>query len=1066
MTPKVRAAAVAAVLVLGGTAALAAPAAAAPAPQPAPRSGGGSTQITLITGDRVTVTAGREGPPAYRVERGAGRKVSFSIRTMAGHTYVVPSDAAPLIGQGLVDRRLFDVTQLAAWRYDDAHRADIPVITQGGPAPKAAITGRAVPRLGLTAARIPKAQAATAWQQLGRGTGARTLASGVSKLWLDGKLSYSLDKSVPQIGAPEAWKQGLTGKGVTVAVLDSGYDHAHPDLKGVVTQEANFSDEPDTGDEVGHGTHVASTVAGSGAASGGKYRGVAPDAKIAFGKVGGLYGVSDSALIAGMEWAATQVKAKVVSISIGGPDSEDVDPIEQAVNELSESTGTLFVIAAGNAGTAESVGSPGSADAALTVGAVDDNDKLAGFSSRGPRVGDGAIKPDITAPGVGIVAANAGGSGDNAYISYSGTSMATPHVSGSAAILAQRHPDWSGARLKAALMGAAKPTDGLTPTEQGTGRVDVPRTIAQQIVTETPNINAYLKWPQAGGQTVTRELTYTNTGDTEVELALATDGPYTLSADRLRLPAGGTGSVTLTLKAGLPTGNHAGTVTATTGDTTVRSLASAYVEPESYDVTIKATGHDGAPIPFGFATIYDLKAQRFRDVLLQDGTGHARLSKGEWTLAADLYEDAGYTLGYQRLTVAKDTEVVLDARRSKQVRFSVDDPAAKPQEFASLNVLHKDGDQLFGFYTWSSGNPNEGLYVLPSRLPGLQFMARSVWDRAAQAGGPVRYDVAGHYTGGLPADPVIQGRRADMRKVTVRFHGQDVAAPGLFDRSLTLPDMQVNFFGSPETVQAPGILTNYVTPAGGLNMSGAFGHDEGFYFESDLNPYPVRSAPATEVWNAAATGPSAPFVYQDGNALGYVLDGLFTDAGAGRMGWDGHATGTATVSRDGKVLGTQELAGCEAGGQCGLEVETPEGTGTYTVAVSARRNVPYANLATAVESSWTFRSAPAPEFALVEVPSVKLAPHGLSELNRARPGSVTPLQARAEGGKLTGLRLEASTDDGTTWRPLPVVRTGGAWLTVITNPRTAGYVSLRATATGPDGTAVKHTITRAYAVQR
>ncbi|GAB3877487.1 hypothetical protein GCM10029964_026670 [Kibdelosporangium lantanae] len=106
-----------------------------------------------------------------------------------------------------------------------------------------------------------------------------------------------------------------------------------------------------------------------------------------------------------MQWAVDQ-GAKIVNLSLGAPDEPGIDPLEEAVNELSK-TGTLFVIAAGNSGGDETVGSPGSADAALTVGAVDRQDNLAPFSSRGPRTGDGAIKPDITAPGVGIVAAKA-----------------------------------------------------------------------------------------------------------------------------------------------------------------------------------------------------------------------------------------------------------------------------------------------------------------------------------------------------------------------------------------------------------------------------------------------------------------------------------------------------------------------------------------------------------------------------------------------------------------------------------------------------------------------------------
>ncbi|MEU7990319.1 hypothetical protein AB0B56_36200 [Streptosporangium canum] len=88
--------------------------------------------MTLITGDRVVV-AGK----GYRVEPGPGRQVAFMKQVRGGHLYVIPSDARPLVAEGVLDRRLFDVTQLLEWRYGDADRADIPLITQSseGPAP-------------------------------------------------------------------------------------------------------------------------------------------------------------------------------------------------------------------------------------------------------------------------------------------------------------------------------------------------------------------------------------------------------------------------------------------------------------------------------------------------------------------------------------------------------------------------------------------------------------------------------------------------------------------------------------------------------------------------------------------------------------------------------------------------------------------------------------------------------------------------------------------------------------------------------------------------------------------
>lgn len=243
---------------------------------------------------------------------------------------------------------------------------------------------------------------------------------------LDRALQLSLHESVPQIGAPSAWVAGFDGTGVKVAVVDSGIDAGHPDLAGKVVAAKNFSAAEGTQDAHGHGTHVASTIAGSGAASGGAYKGVAPGAELINARALDAKGWgSDSSVLAAVEWAV-EAGADVVNLSLGATDTPGISLLEETVNKLSDQA--LFVIAAGNDGPAvTTVGSPGSAERALTVGAVDGKDALAAFSSRGPVVGDGAVKPEVTAPGVDITAAKFNSSG---YQAMSGASMAAPHVAG------------------------------------------------------------------------------------------------------------------------------------------------------------------------------------------------------------------------------------------------------------------------------------------------------------------------------------------------------------------------------------------------------------------------------------------------------------------------------------------------------------------------------------------------------------------------------------------------------------------------------------------------------------
>ncbi|MDP5310215.1 S8 family serine peptidase [Streptomyces poriferorum] len=358
--------------------------------------------VRLVTGDRVVVTGS-----------GADRQVSFapdsdsptgtaSILKHGKDITVVPEEVRPLLDAGALDPRLFEVGELIEQGYADGR--DLPLIVQNssaaGKAPANSRQVRRLPAIKATAAAVDPEQAQRFWAGLRDkqdGATVKRLADGVRKVWLDGKVTPTLDKSVPQIGAPTAWAAGYDGSGTKVAILDTGIDATHADLSDRIDETRNFSDSADAVDRHGHGAHVTSTIAGSGAASGGKYKSVAPGAKLLIGKVLGDNGSgTESGVLAGMEWAAHS-GAKVVSMSLGADTYTDgTDPMSQAVNTLTKDTGTLFVIAAGNTGPdAGTVGTPGAADAALTVAAVDDQDEIASFSSRGPRFGDGAMKPDI-----------------------------------------------------------------------------------------------------------------------------------------------------------------------------------------------------------------------------------------------------------------------------------------------------------------------------------------------------------------------------------------------------------------------------------------------------------------------------------------------------------------------------------------------------------------------------------------------------------------------------------------------------------------------------------------------
>lgn len=307
----------------------------------------------------------------------------------------------------------------------------------------------------------------------------------VAEIWLDEEVHILLDVSTPHIRAPQVWEQMRNdGEGVTICIVDTGIDATHADFAGRVGLTADFSGKGSAVDGNGHGTHVASTAAGTGAASGGKYIGVAPGATIMAAKVLADNGSGRmSNVMAGLEWAA-QNGADVLNLSLGSRGSSDgSDALSTMCNAIVE-MGKIMIVAAGNSGPRQStIGSPGAADKVITVGASNDQDSVARFSSRGPTA-DGRIKPDMVAPGSRIVAARAAGTSvgqvvDDNYTTASGTSMATPHVAGLAALMLRANSALAPAEIKNMMMATSVDINNAEYGQneadkniQGDGRVD------------------------------------------------------------------------------------------------------------------------------------------------------------------------------------------------------------------------------------------------------------------------------------------------------------------------------------------------------------------------------------------------------------------------------------------------------------------------------------------------------------------------------------------------------------------------------------------------------------------
>nr|WP_243315655.1 S8 family serine peptidase [Streptomyces sp. PBSH9] len=668
---------------------------AAPAPPPeAPRTDvtTDSRTVTLVTGDVVRYVDGPGDRDTVTVDRPDGASGGVRIQQAGGDVYVLPDEATTLIAAGTLDRRLFNVSALVRMGYDDEGTGAIPVIATYPPArakalpaaPRGAKKVRTLASVHGAALSADKDGVRTFWDAITRTPRTRSLDSGIAKLWLDGRSDALLAESVPQVRAPEAWTAGFDGKGTRVAVLDTGIDTDHPDVKDRLVATRSFVPGEEVDDKHGHGTHVASTIAGSGAASEGANKGVAPAADLLVGKVLGDEGSgADSGIIEAMEWAKAE-GADIVSMSLGSPVPDDgTDPMSQAVNSLSADGGPLFVIAAGNAYGAGTIGSPGSAEQALTVAAVDKQDGRADFSSMGPLVRSHGLKPDLSAPGVDIAAAASQSvpGMEGMYQSMSGTSMATPHVAGAAALLKQRHPDWSGQRIKDALMTSSKKLDAYTPYQQGTGRLDVKAAVDTTIsATGSVEVASYA-WPHSPSDGVAeRTITYRNTGDADVTLNLATDtdeAAYTLSTHTLTVPAGSTAEAVLSLdpaKAADDT-TFSGQVVATdaAGTTVAHTGFALTKEKELHDLTLKLRDRSGKPMD-GLVVLAELGDPQLGLVQISGGETTLRLPPGNYTAWASVDVDgdrpdsrATAFLAAPETILTGSTTVTLDASKARKV---------------------------------------------------------------------------------------------------------------------------------------------------------------------------------------------------------------------------------------------------------------------------------------------------------------------------------------------------------------------------------------------------------------
>ncbi|WP_328551368.1 S8 family peptidase [Streptomyces sp. NBC_00358] len=1074
----------------------------------------GNQRIQLITGDRVVVGAKGQ---VMGFEPAEGReRIPVQVQRIKGHTLVVPSDAQRLIATGKLDQRLFDVGELTDPQLRKSQRDGLKLIVQydgGANAARAEVRSagdtqlrRTFPTIDADAIRTSRNDVAKVWEALTdeHKNGVRATASGIKKVWLDGVRRASVDRSVEQIGADKAWEAGYDGTGVKIAVLDTGVDKTHDDLKTQVIDEKNFSGSPDTVDRVGHGTHVASIAAGTGAKSGGTYKGVAPGAKVISGKVLNDEGFGDdSAIIAGMEWAADE-GADIINLSLGGSDSPGVDPMEEEVNRLSAEKGVLFAIAAGNDGEygQSTVGSPGSADAALTVGAVDKDDKLAAFSSIGPRVGDGAVKPDVTAPGVAITAAAASGSAFDTdpgiphpapgYLQLDGTSMATPHVAGAAAILKQQHPTWKATELKAALIASAKGGD-YTVFQQGSGRIQVDKALSQSVIADPVSLTfGVAQWPHTDDQPLTRKIGYRNLGSSDVTLDLSVSvldptgkpapaGFFALGTTRVTVPADGRTDVDLTAdtRIGDADGTYSGYVTATGVGQSVRTAVAAVREVESYDVTLRTLGRDGADAQNFSNSLTGVAgpAKGFQTRIDNEpGTHTIRVPKGSYMLDTAVYQDpSDLTKGTDwisqpKLDVSGDTTVTADARTTEPVDITVPgldsaDRGGTYYERATEIGRVGNGWVLRGFTGFRTA------HMGPAVTDGSLLQT---WDAHFLKGATTQYSVA--YGGGT--EKVATGYTKHVKADELATLKVGIGASAAGKTALVSPYAHLpgapegNGFSAPQA--APGTRTFHVSTADGVKwltrMDQLGDPDQWGYPALDV-AYEMAAPKRYEAgrtyrekFNTGVFGPrlggnmgvfrTAPDPATGEQQLIGSLP-LFAD-GKGHVGYSSYTSATSALYRDGVKVGENDdpLSGAKP-----FTVDSADAE--YRLTTSVERSAKVASASTRVDTGFTFRSKEVSATTALPVSTVRFAaPVGLA--SRAPAGKPVrfpvTVQGSAAGKNLKSLLVSVSYDDGTTWQ-LVKVESGKI---SVRNPAKDQGISFLAHVTDKQGNESTLTIRNAY----
>jgi len=1094
-------------------------------------------RVTLITGDLVIVTLFPDGRKSFAVQP-VNPGEEFASFTQGNHTYVVPSSAR----LDNLDMNLFDVDYLLREKYYQL--SYLPLLVTG--TSKTAIqTLVASQSLLSSITRTFKILPAFAAQP--KMSDIRNLYETLvgrpetAKIWLDRVNHASLNESVPLIEAPSVWSMGYDGTGVRIAILDTGIDATHPDVSGKIDSAVDMTDDGTTDDLYGHGTHVAIIAAGTGKASDGKFKGVAPGASLMNVKVLNRYGWGyDSWIISGIEYA-TNHGGNIVSMSLGGAPTDGSDPLSQAV-DAAVAKGVVVAVAAGNSGSYFTVGTPGAARQAITVGASDKLDTLAYFSSRGPTV-DFRVKPDILAPGVNIISGHAAHCISSYVCSYipnppgqppsgppnyppfynslSGTSMATPHVSGLIALMKQANAAWTPAFIKDALINTALQLDGYDIYEQGGGRIQAPDAVQTTmlmdpgsysfgVLSAPPVAAAYSDFSvyNLGGSAFDVSLSVTLV---DIQSGSSYSSAATMNVTSLSVSGSSSKGIRLTIDlTSLPTSVYSGLICATRTDG--KTIHSVFGFAKLRTVKVTKLNRQGTTASGDYLYAWKTDASSWFDLMLNfrsalaDTGGHATffLGDGVYTFASFDSDETGMTIA-ENVDVSSQVDLNLDERNNMRISF---DPAIPDQKIfqvrfrLSFEIPIPGGtpygsnthfvDFLYASNTYPSSSDMFVGSTSAHALFNYQYFPGSAYNPAdpdfiaATSWGDLQY-----YIHGI-SEPIVWV--ADYSQIVVKSTQYSAKLnpsartlnmmlwpynKAWFDsqRNLGRPfwmDMQSNYytflpqarteFLSPDTYYSEMVTLNQIWPPPGAWVTLQSPLPVGLY-----GLYEVRETWPGRVWEP---GESFAETWNGifSSQLNLVVDSPYSTSMIGSLFMDsylhafgdnaGEVTGKLTVRKEGYSFSTDLY-------NYPFSLTVPiDGFGSYIVNIHGTQGCE--PLSTETDANYTLSIQ---SNGLLLPPLIEFRSSQIDLYNTATGGSGSPpvqidLRVDTPSSIVTDVTLNYSMDDGASWNPVQVVATGDPREFVADLPLSApGYVSLWATARDGNGNTVSQIVKRAFAVR-